>query len=79
MPADMEQAITEIGNLRRILRHERNMLAKVVEGREKYRRELSAVSSRLAGLESQLKDKEAEIEDLNHQLDEAEYSYWEEH
>jgi len=46
MPADMEQATAEIIALRRILRNERNMLVKVVEAREKYRRELGTVARR---------------------------------
>jgi len=62
MPADMEQATAEIIALRRILRNERNMLAKIVEGREKYRRELSTVAKRSAEKDKRIAELQQEID-----------------
>ena len=64
MPADMEQATTEIVALRRILRHERQMLAKMVEAKEKFRRELSAVSKRSAEKDKKIEELESGSRDL---------------
>jgi hypothetical protein len=60
MPADMEQAAAEIVALRRIMRNERNLLVKVIEAREKYRRELGIVAKRSA-------EKDKEIAELREQ------------
>jgi len=64
MPADMEQATTEIIALRRMLRNERDMLVKVVETREKYRRELSVVAKRSAEKDKRIAELQEEMADL---------------
>jgi hypothetical protein len=68
MPVDMEQATTEIIALRRMLRNERNMLVKVVEAREKYRRELGLVAKRSAEKDKEIEGLRAEMADLQYSV-----------